>query len=88
VTPAEYGRMVHSMLLREWRELAAYDYLTREGLLAIRGRVDATNNEFPNDPETELTRLIISDAIAHIRGISPEDMPAAIVVPDDLRELS
>jgi hypothetical protein len=88
VTPAEYGWAVQTTMLREWRELATYGYLTEPGLMAIRGRVDPTNNEFPSDPDVELTRLIINDAIARERNIDPVDLPGSpLAVPNTLEGL-
>src|SRR5262245_52416747 len=87
-TPEVAGRLVRGVLFDEWRQLIVAGYLTDEGLLAVRARLDETEQEFEPGPDREALYLLASDAYARLRGIEPEDMPGAAVAPDDPAELA
>lgn len=86
-TPEEAGRLVREILFDEWKQLIVAGYLTDEGLLAVRARLDETSNEFEPGPDKEALYLRAADALARRRGIDPADMPGAPAAPDDLSGL-
>jgi len=86
-TPEVAGRLIRRVLFDEWRQLIVAGYLTDEGLLAVRARLDETNNEFEPGTDKESLYLLASDTYARRRGAEPEDMPGAPVSPDDLSGL-
>jgi len=87
MTPREAGWFARVALFHEWRQLAVAGYLSEEGLMAVRTRLDETSNEFEPGPDLELLQLIIDDAIARHRGIPVEHMPGRAPLPDTLEGL-
>jgi hypothetical protein len=81
-TAAEAGWYAQFALFHEWRQLIAAGFLTPDGLLAVRARLDVTSQEFEPGPDLDLLRLLVDEAVARSRGIDPDDMPGAVVVPD------
>jgi hypothetical protein len=84
MTPAEAGWFARVALFQEWHQLIAAGYLTEDGLLAVRTRLDPTSNEFTEGPDLELLRLLVDEAIARARGIPVEEMPGRAPLPDTL----
>jgi len=84
MTPAEVGWFVRVALFHEWKQLVTSGYLTEDGLLAVRTRLDETSREFEPGPDLELLRLEVDDAIARHRGIDPMLMPGRAPFPDSL----
>jgi hypothetical protein len=82
------GRLARRVLFEEWTQLVVSGYLTEEGLLAVRTRLDPVHREFEPGPDLELLRLRVDGAIARARGIEREDMPGALQIPDDVSEIA
>jgi hypothetical protein len=82
MTPAEVGLLVRRVLFDEWRQLVVSGYLTEDGLLAVRTRLDETPHEFVEGPDKELLRLLVDEAVARSRGIDLADMPGRWPTPD------
>jgi hypothetical protein len=64
------ARLVRRVLFDEWRGQMAAGHLTEAGLLAIRARLNSTN-EFAKDPERDLMLMDVAMAIASGRGADP-----------------
>jgi hypothetical protein len=78
VTPEECGRVASVVLFGEWRGLIAAGYVTEAGLLAIRGRLSASN-EFEPGPGRDLMLLDVEAALGMGSPLS--------TMPTDVREL-
>ena len=83
MTPAEVGLLMRRVLFDEWAQLVVSGFVTEDGLLAIRTRLDETSREFEPGPDLELLRIRVDEAVARMRDIDPADMPGSpLVVPD------
>jgi hypothetical protein len=82
MTPAEAGWFARVALFHEWRQLVASGFLTEDGLMAVRTRLDETSHEFEPGPDWELLRLLVDEAVARHRGIPVEHMPGRAPFPD------
>lgn len=77
------ARLVRRVLFDEWRSQIAAGYLTETGLLAVRARLNLTN-EFARDAERDLMLMEVAMAIAASRGADADRILGgeAPVVPD------
>jgi hypothetical protein len=65
-SPAYAGWFVRAALFQQWRQLVGAGFLTEDGLLAVRTRLDEASHEFEPGPDLELLRLIVDEAIARL----------------------
>ena len=70
------ARLVRRVLFDEWRSQIAAGYLTETGLLAVRARLNLTN-EFVRDAERDLMLMEVAMAIAASRGADSDRIPGS-----------
>jgi len=70
------ARLVRRVLFDEWRSQIAAGHLSETGLLAVRARLNLTN-EFVRDSERDLMLMDVAMAIAASRGADPDHMPGS-----------
>ena len=80
------GRVAREALFDCWRVQLDGGHLTREGLMAIRARLDATTCEFAPGPDLDLLSLDVDAAVAESYGAPLEDMPGR-ELPEDLGDI-
>jgi hypothetical protein len=82
------ARLVRRVLFDEWRSQIAAGYLTEKGLLAVRARLNLTN-EFVRDAERDLMLMDVAMAIAVTRGADPDHIPGSEApgVPDNAHRI-
>jgi hypothetical protein len=88
-TPQVAGELMQRILFDEWRQLIAAGWLPEPALLAIRGRLTATN-EFEPGPSRDLMARDVVEALAVLRGSDPNDVDSGGGLwraPDDLGEI-
>ncbi len=81
---AQVDRIARVVLFTEWRRQVEAGHLTRDGLIAVWGRLDPQGNEFFPGEDLDEMRWLLASALGIEPGDRPDAEPPPDYPPDDL----